>query len=188
MVDVNGLGDCMPVLLDKPWIHPDDPSIEYPPIVTADSIVSDGSALPLLEPFIANNKLNNAMVNVLRYNLEHKLLRLPIHSAEFDSSSVALNEESGLSRRELALQQYAVLAETDALQIELGNLVAYIGASGAIRYDCQKFNQHKDRFSALAMGMYHASLMEEDAKAGYEADDGICWGIAKSMQKGQYLA
>lgn len=181
VVDVNGLGDCMPVLLDKPWVHPDDPSVEYPPIVTADSIISDGSALPLLEPFVANNKLNNAMVNVLRYNLEQKLLRLPIHSAEFDSSSVALNEEIGLSRREVALQQYAVMAETDALQIELGNLIAYIGSSGAIRYDVQKFGQHKDRFSALAMGMYHVSLMEEDAKAGFEVDDGICWGITTRM-------
>lgn len=181
VVDVNGLGDCMPMLLDKPWCSQDDPDMEHPPIVPFDHIVSDGSALALLEPFVANNKLNNAMVNVLRYNLEQKLLRLPVHSAEFDSSSVELDGGSGLSRREAALQQYEVLAEADALQIELGNLVAYIGASGAIRYDTQKFGQHKDRFSALAMGMYHASLMEEDAKAGFEADDSICWGITTTM-------
>lgn len=181
VVDVNGLGDCMPVLLDKPWCSQDDPDTEHPPLVPYDHIVSDGSALALLELFIANNKLNNAMVNVLRYNLEQRLLRLPVHSAEFDSSSVELDGGSGLSRREAALQQYAVLAEADALQIELGNLVAYIGASGTIRYDTQKFGQHKDRFSALAMGMYYASLMEEDAKAGFEADDGICWGITAKI-------
>ncbi len=181
VVDVNGLGDCMPVLLDKPWVQPDDPDVEYPPIVPTDHIVSDGGALSLLEPFIATNKLNNAMVNTLRYNLEQRLLRLPIHSAEFDNSSVALGDEPGLTMREAALQQYAVLAEADALQIELGNLIAYIGASGAIRYDTQKANQHKDRFSALAMGMYHVSLMEEDAKAGFETDDGICWGITTKM-------
>ncbi len=181
VVDVNGLGDCMPVLLDKPWINPDEPDIEYPPIVPTDRIVTDGVALPLLECFLANNKLNNTIVNVLRYNLDQKLLQLPIHSAEFDHSSVVLNEDTGLSRRETALQQYAVMAEADALQIEMGNLIAYIGASGAIRYDVQKFGQHKDRFSALAMGLYHASLMEEDAKAGFEADDGICWGIIAKM-------
>ena len=181
VVDVNGLGDCMPVLLDKPWIDPEEPEVEHPPVVAYESIVHEGGALPLLEPFVASNKLNNAMVNVLRYNLEQKLLRLPIHSAEFDSSAVLLEEESGTTRREAALGQFAVLAETDALQIEMGNLIAYIGVSGAIRYDVQKFGQHKDRFSALAMGMYHVSLMEEDARNGFDGDDGLCWGIATRM-------
>ena len=180
VVDVNGLGDCMPLLLEKPWSDPDDPDTEYPPIVGYDSIVTDGSALSLLEPFVASNKLNNAMVNTLRFNLEQKLLRLPIHSAEYDNSALLL-EEAETNKREAALQQYAILSETDALQVEMGNLIAYIGVSGAIRYDVQKFGQHKDRFSALAMAMYHISLMEEDARNGFREDDGICWGIANRL-------
>ena len=180
VVDVNGLGDCMPVLLDKPWINPDDPETEYPPIVLADNMMPEGGALPLLVPFIASNKLNNAMVNTLRYHLEQKLIRLPLHSAEFDNSAV-LDEETGLSKREAAIQHFAIFAETDALQIELGNLIAYIGVSGAIRYDVQQFGQHKDRFSALAMALYQASLIEEDARAGYDEDNGVCWGITRKM-------
>lgn len=181
VVDVNGLGDCMPVLLEKPWVCPDDPEVEHPPIVACGSIVPEGSALPLLEPFVANNKLNNALVNTLRYNLEQKLLKLPVHSAEFDSSAVLLEDDTGMNKREAALQQYAVLAETDALQVEMGNLVAYIGVSGAIRYDVHKFGQHKDRFSALAMGLHQISLMEADARNGFDQDDRICWGTVIEM-------
>lgn len=180
VVDVNGLGNCMPVLLDKPWINPDDPETEYPPIVLADNMAPESGALPLLVPFVASNKLNNAMVNTLRYHLEQKLIRLPLHSAEFDNSAV-LDEETGLSKREAVIQHFAIYAEGDALQIELGNLIAYIGASGVIRYDVQQFGQHKDRFSALAMALYQASLIEEDARVGNDEDEGICWGITMKM-------
>ena len=54
--------------------------------------------------------------------------------------------------------------ESDALQIEMGNIVMRSGAGAAVLYDVARTNQHKDRYSALAMAVRYIAELEEERK------------------------
>lgn len=56
-------------------------------------------------------------------------------------------------KRKLTMQEKAIYLESDALQIEMGNIVSKTGTGGTIIYDTARTNQHKDRYSALAMAV-----------------------------------
>ena len=58
-------------------------------------------------------------------------------------------------------EEQSIFIETDALQIEMGNIVGRVGASGAILYDVAKHTQHKDRYSSIAMGVWYVAGMED---------------------------
>lgn len=46
----------------------------------------------------------------------------------------------------------------------MGNIVSKTGTGGAIIYDTARTNQHKDRYSALAMAVRYIAEMEEVRK------------------------
>lgn len=46
----------------------------------------------------------------------------------------------------------------------MGNVVMKVSASGNYLYDTAKSNQHKDRFSALAMAVRYIAELEEMRK------------------------
>lgn len=67
-------------------------------------------------------------------------------------------------KRKLTMQEKAIYLESDALQIEMGNIVSKTGTGGAIIYDTARTNQHKDRYSALAMAVRYIAELEEARK------------------------
>ena len=64
--------------------------------------------------------------------------------------------------------ELAVFLETDALQFEMGNIVSKVGASGNVLYDTARVNQHKDRYSSLAMGNDYVCELEKDNVKKYK--------------------
>ena len=52
----------------------------------------------------------------------------------------------------------------DALQIEMGNIVMRSGTGGTVLYEVARTNQHKDRYSALAMAVRFIAELEEERK------------------------
>ena len=45
-------------------------------------------------------------------------------------------------KRKLTMQEKAIYLESDALQIEMGNIVSKTGTGGTIIYDTARTNQH----------------------------------------------
>ena len=80
------------------------------------------------------------------------------------------------------MAEKAIFIEADALQIEMGNIVGRVGTSGAVLYDVAKANQHKDRYSALAMGVWYISTLEDERRKkinGYRGN--TCVGVVLSF-------
>ena len=61
----------------------------------------------------------------------------------------------------MSKEELANFLETDALQIEMNNVVAKVGSSGNVLYDVPRSGMHKDRYSALAMGNDYISELEK---------------------------
>jgi len=57
--------------------------------------------------------------------------------------------------------QKAIFVEADALQLELGTIVAKPTSAGNVIYDTAKSTQHKDRYSALAMAVHYIAGLED---------------------------
>lgn len=158
--DQRGLGDSFPAFFDMPWVDPDTDR-EYPAWALDDQPLR--SAEPLLHSFKATMGLNQELVNALRVALEQKTLTIPIDSKEVD-----IEDPDG----KVALKPYekAIYIEADALQVEMGNLVAKVsGNTGNITYDTAKKTQHKDRYSSLAMGIWYIAQIEKENKAKLSA-------------------
>lgn len=164
IVDVRGLGDAFPQFMNKPWTDPATGK-EYPPLVRDDEVSMIENAVPLIHPFIANNLLNQQMVSCLTIALEQGSIELPINSRYIVNNKIAERdgEEDG-SGRKLTMQEKAIFIEADTLQIEMGNIIGRAGANGNILYDSARANQHKDRYSSLAMAIHYISGMEEKRK------------------------
>ena len=75
------------------------------------------------------------------------------------------------------MQEKAIYLETDALQIEMGNIVMRTGASGSILYDVARANQHKDRYSALAMAVRYIAEPEDARKRLLRRPLDTCIGV-----------
>ena len=166
--DYRGLGDAFPQFLSQPWTDPET-NKEYPPLVmdTEHSIIHD--AVPLLRPCAANNQINQQLVSQTTINFERELIQIPINSRYILGNTVVRPDEddegdSPKNQRNLTQAEKAIFVETDALQIEMGNVVSRETASGAIVYDTAKSTQHKDRWSSLAMGLRYVSELEEERK------------------------
>ena len=54
----------------------------------------------------------------------------------------------------------AIFQEADALQFEMGNIVAKVSASGNYIYDTPRASMHKDRYSSLAYGCDYIAELE----------------------------
>ena len=165
--DHNGLGDAFPQFFSEPWTDPESQK-EYPPLVmdTERSAIHD--ALPLLRPFKANAVLNQQLVSALTVSLQRKAIQLPVSSRTIIGTHFAVRDEaeesSAETNKKLTKAERAIFLETDALQVEMGNVVGRQSSSGAITYDTAKPTQHKDRYSALAMANWYVSELEKDRK------------------------
>lgn len=162
--DHRGLGDAFPRFFAQPWVDPET-NKEYPPLVldTEPSAIHD--AVQLLHPIVANSTINQQMVSALAVALEQGSVELPIGSRHIMNDRVVMDDdESDESRRQYSPQEKAIFIEADALQIEMGNIVGKMGASGSILYDVAKHTQHKDRYSSLAMGIWYIARLEDERK------------------------
>lgn len=86
-----------------------------------------------------------------------------------------LNDFSNIANDELA-----VYIEADALQFEMGNIVQRVTQSGTYTYDTARSNQHKDRYSSLAMGVDFIQQMEDQNMRKYRRSSNICIGITSN--------
>lgn len=64
--------------------------------------------------------------------------------------------------KRMSKEEMAIFLETDALQFEMGNIVEKTSSSGNKTYDVQHNNQHKDRYSSLAMANDFISELEKE--------------------------
>ena len=164
VVDVRGLGDAFPQFMNKPWTDTSTGK-EYPPLVRDDEPTLIDNAVPLIHPFIANNLLNSQMVSCLTIALTQGSIELPINSRYIINNKIAERDgETNDSGKKLTMQERAIFLEADTLQIEMGNIIGKQGANGNVLYDSARANQHKDRYSSLAMAVHYISGLEEERK------------------------
>ena len=90
-------------------------------------------------------------------------------------------EDEALRQRKLTLQEKAVFLESDALQIEMGNIVMRSGSGGTILYDVARSNQHKDRYSALSMAVRFIAELEEERKRRMLRPKNACIGVVSHL-------
>ena len=183
VVDMRGLGDAFPQFMSKPWTDPETGK-EYPPLVRDDEPSLIDNAVPMIHPFIANNMLNQQMVSVLTIAFEQESIELPIPSRYIIGNKIADfdGDEDDSAKHKLVVQEQAIFVEADALQIEMGNIVGRQGANGNVLYDSLRANQHKDRFSSLAMGVHYISGLEENRKRRLMRNNSnMVWGIVGSI-------
>lgn len=183
--DYRGLGDAFPEFMSQPWTDPQTKK-QYPPLVvdTQRSIIHD--ALPLLRPCAADNKTNQQLVSLTTINFERQMIQLPVPSRyvmgnkiiSFEDIGQKEEEEAPTKSKTITVQEKAIYVQTDALVIEMGNIVAKETAAGNVVYDTAKYNQHKDRWSSLAMGLLYISELEDERKKKIRRQtDDICPGV-----------
>ena len=154
--DARGVGDSFARFFDKEWIDVES-GREYPPLVVDDEPSYNPDALPALHPFRAINTLNQRIYTNLRVALEQSNIELPNSYRFIKDQQSEISENKRMSKEELA-----IFIESDALQIEMGNVVAKPGANGNVLYDVPKSGMHKDRYSSLAMGNDYISELEKE--------------------------
>lgn len=183
--DTVGIGESIPEFLNKPWVDPETGK-EHPPLVLDTEMSFLQNARPILHAFRGNVASNQKLVNNLRVALEKRTLQLPIQSRNVKALGLVMtdeelneSDEEPSSEGTLSMAEQAIYYETDALQIEMGNLVATVSASGAYTYGTAKESQKKDRYSSLAMGNNYISEIEADKmKRNHSWDGGPVIGVA----------
>ena len=173
--DRRGLGDSFDRFFDKEWVDPVSGK-EYPPLVLDDKLNMNSSALPALHSFAAVQSLNQRIYTNLRVNLEKGMLELPISSRVNRAKQAEITDPSKLMGKE----EVSIYDETDALQYEMGNIVAKVGVSGNILYDTPRASMHKDRYSSLAMNIDYISELEKENMKKYRHGD-VCVGVASEF-------
>lgn len=180
-----GLGDAFPLFLSQPWTDPDTGK-EHPPWVTDDERSIIHNAVPMLRSVKGNMTVNGQLATTLRVALEQRSIEMPVSSRSISSSGVITEytddgEESGRSRT-LTMQEKAIFLEADALQVEMGNIIVKVSASGSYLYDSAKANQHKDRYSSLAMAVRFVAELEDKRKREVSGRDMFsCVGLITSV-------
>lgn len=154
--DARGVGDSFSRFFDREWVDPVT-GREYPPLVVDDEPSPNSDALQVLHPFRAVNTSNQRIYTNLRVAFERELLELPIQERTMRVKQQELDESKRLS--DAAMD---IFLETDALQIEMGNVVEKTSAAGNKTYDVPKTTQHKDRYSSLAMANDYISELEKE--------------------------
>lgn len=154
--DARGIGDSFDRFFDREWVDPVS-GREYPPLVVDDEPLTNPDAVQALHPFRAVNTLNQRIYSNLRVALEKNRIEIPASSAIVKEKQYQMDESKRMSREE-----FANYREADALQIEMGNIVAKPGVNGNFLYDVPKATMHKDRYSSLAMGNDYISELEKE--------------------------
>lgn len=172
--DARGLGDSFNKFMDEPWIDPLS-GREYPPLVDDDKANYSAAAKPLLHPIRAIQSLNQRMATCLRVALEKRLIELPMNSRAVQTIRAEQEDAQPMQPEELA-----VFIEADALQFEMGNIVAKVSASNNVIYDTPRNTLHKDRYSSLAMGLDYVTQLEEDNIKKYKRGP-VCIGVVSNF-------
>lgn len=166
--DARGLGDSFDRFFDKEWVDIATGK-EYPPLVVDDIVNTNPFAVNVLHPFRAVQGLNQRMYTNMRVALEQKTFELPISYRAMKSSESEKDEGA----KELTMQEKAVFQETDALQYEMGNIVAKVGASGNVLFDTTSNSYHKDRVSSTAMALDYICELEKENIARHKRADTV---------------
>lgn len=154
--DARGLGDSFSRFFDQEWLD-NTTGKEYPPLVVDDEPLTNHAAKQVLHPFRAVNTLNQRIYTNLRVALEQKSIEFPIQERIIRANQAAVEDEN----RRMSPEELAVYLETDALQFEMGNIVEKTSSSGNKTYDVPHANQHKDRYSSLAMANDYICELEK---------------------------
>jgi hypothetical protein len=191
--DHRGLGDSFPQFLDKPWVDPLTGK-EFPAWVIDGEPTLIKDAEPMLYAIVASNELNRKMASSLRVALEQHTLELPVNSRglyiesgfeerPYVEPEAKSEEEDDVdpTQRTYSRDEYAVFRETDALQMELGSIIAKTTDAGNVVYTTAQTNQHKDRYTSLAMGVYYISELETKRKNEILRGKDVCFGIFSAM-------
>ena len=171
--DARGIGDSFDRFFDKAWIDMESGK-EFPPLVVDDEPLTNPDAIQALHPFRAVNTLNQRIYTNLRVVLEKQTIELP-------SSSRIIKEKLNELDKKMDKEEFANFIEADALQIEMGNIVAKTGASGNVLYDVPKSTMHKDRYSSLAMGNDYISELEKESIKMHQHGP-VCVGIVGGFE------
>lgn len=174
--DARGLGDSFDRFFDKEWIDPYSGK-EYPPLVVDDQPLSNPDAQQVLHPFRAVNQLNQRIYTNLRVALEKRTIELPMN----ERTIRAKQQEIENPNDRLKPEEMAVFLEADALQFEMGNIVEKTSASGNKTYDVPRANQHKDRYSSLAMANDYISELEKESMRLHKRGP-VCVGIVGGFE------
>lgn len=67
------------------------------------------------------------------------------------------------------------------MQIEMGNIVMRAGSGGTVLYDVARTNQHKDRYSSLAMAVRYIAELEEERKRRMLRPFDACIGVVSKF-------
>lgn len=154
--DARGIGDSFSRFFDREWVDPIS-GREYPPLVVDDEPLTNPDAEQVLHPFRAVNVLNQRIYTNLRVALEKRMIEFPIQERTIKAKQQEIEDES----KRMSSEEMAIYLETDALQFEMGNIVEKTGSSGNKTYDVPRSNQHKDRYSSLAMANDYISELEK---------------------------
>ena len=171
--DARGIGDSFDRFFDKAWIDMESGK-EYPPLVVDDEPLTNPDAVQALHPFRAVNTLNQRIYTNLRVALEKQTIELP-------SPSRIIKEKLNELDKKMAKEEFANFIEADALQIEMGNIVAKMGTSGNVLYDVPKSTMHKDRYSSLAMGNDYISELEKESIKLHQHGP-VCVGVVGGFE------
>lgn len=184
MFDHRGLGDAFPQFLSQPWTDPET-NKEYPPLVIDTEVSIIRNAIPLLRPVVATNAVNQQMVSATTVALEQGALEIPISSRMIIDNRLMKGddeEDDDAPSRSLTMEERAIYVEADALQIEMGNIVAKETGFNSIIYDVAKRSQHKDRYTALAMALRYIAEVEDKRKRKIAHGTGApCIGLVSSF-------
>lgn len=182
--DQRGLGDSFPEFFKEPWVDPLTGK-EYPPWHCDDERSMNMASVPLLRSIKANPAYNQQLVTCMRVALEQRTIALPISSRVVLSGELdnGVGDEGEELSKQKTKEEMAIYIEADATQVEMGNVVARRTEGGTFVYDVAKRGQqHKDRYSSLAMNVKYISELEEVLKRKYrQRINGVCVGIVSGF-------
>lgn len=173
--DARGLGDSLDRFFDKEWVDPIS-GREFPPLVVDDTQLTNPEAVPALHPFRAVNTLNQRIYTNLRVAIEKRTIELPINYRTIQQKQSEIDDAS----RRMTMEEIANFIEADALQFEMGNIVAKPGANGNVLYDTPRANMHKDRYSSLAMGNDYICELEKENIKRFKRGP-VCVGVVGTL-------
>lgn len=172
--DARGLGDSFSKFMDEAWID-NDTGREFPPLVDDDVPNVSAVARQALHPVRAIQTFNQRMAVGMRVALEKHQLELPMNSRIVQARRA---EED--ASRPMSPQEMAIFLEADALQFEMGNIIAKVSASGNVLYDTPRNTLHKDRYSSLAMALDFVNQLEEENVKRFKRGP-VCIGVVSNF-------
>ena len=172
--DARGLGDSFSKFMDEAWID-NDTGREFPPLVDDDVPNVSAVARQALHPVRAIQTFNQRMAVGMRVALEKHQLELPMNSRIVQARRAEEDASKPMSPQEMA-----IFLEADALQFEMGNIIAKVSASGNVLYDTPRNTLHKDRYSSLAMALDFVNQLEEENVKRFKRGP-VCIGVVSNF-------